>query len=217
MMKPKISRAGDPNQSKGFDCCATPPYTLTPILPFLKREWEVWEPAAGEGLMVETLSHHVRWVYPSDILPRERIESCDGSISVLRSQLNFFDCDPDWGPWDALVTNPPYSVKCDWLARCHELGKPFALLGPVEIIGARAAQVFLKRHGFEIMLLEQRVDFKMPDAGWNTKSGAQFPVLWLTWKILPQPVMFGSFEQEKREFKRRLKESQQPSLFGEAA
>ena len=34
-MKPKINRAGDPQESKGFDRCNTPAYALDPLLPYI--------------------------------------------------------------------------------------------------------------------------------------------------------------------------------------
>lgn len=30
--------------------------------------------------------------------------------------------------FDAIVTNPPYSVKYQWLKRCYELGKPYRIV-----------------------------------------------------------------------------------------
>lgn len=54
-MKPKTNRAGDTNAPAGYDACQTPPYALAPLLPFIKPDWAVWEPAAGEGSIVEAL------------------------------------------------------------------------------------------------------------------------------------------------------------------
>jgi hypothetical protein len=88
------------------------------------------------------------------------------------------------------MTNPPYSFKFDWLARCYELGKPFALLVPVETIGAKAAQRLMERYGAEQLLLDKRINFEMPNKGW-AGSSAQFPVLWLCWRMLPQPIVYG--------------------------
>jgi hypothetical protein len=101
---------------------------------------------------------------------------------------NFFD----WQPaiFSAIVTNPPYSIKFDWLERCYELGKPFGLLVPVETIGAKAAQTLMERHGSELLLLNRRVNFEMPNKGW-AGSSAQFPVLWLCWQMLPAPIVYG--------------------------
>jgi hypothetical protein len=171
-VKPKTNRAGDPVGSKPFDRCQTPAYALDPLLPYLRPDWIVWESAAGKGRMVRALTSHVRQVVASDILTGQ----------------NFFDYQPL--TFDAIVTNPPYSIKFDWLERCYELGKPFALLVPVEMIGAAAAQRLMKRHGCEQLLLDKRVNFEMPIKG-EDDSSAQFPTFWLCWKMLPNPILYG--------------------------
>ena len=179
----KSNRAGDQYVPQGYDACQTPAYAIDPLLPYLERDWTIWEPAAGEGLLVEALFD-------------------SGFDSVAQSDIltgqNFFEHDPS--DWDCLVTNPPYSIKYEWLKRCYELGRPFALLVPVETIGAKTAQELMQKYGYEIMLLDQRVDFKMPNAGWDG-AGSQFPVLWLCWQLLPKSVVFGSIEAGKRAFK----------------
>lgn len=175
----KSNQIGDIYEPKGYDACQTPAYAIDPLLPYLKRGWTIWEPAAGENNLVEALYDSG---YSSD-----QVDASD----ILTGQ-NFFEFSPE--RWDCLVTNPPYSIKYQWLERCYQLGKPFALLLPVETLGAKTAQELLKRYGFEMMLLNKRVDFKMPNKGWN--SSAQFPVLWLCWQILPDRVMFGEINKD---------------------
>jgi hypothetical protein len=164
--KPKINRAGNAYEPQGFDACQTPGYAIDPLLPYLNRDWTIWEPARGEGLIVEAL-------YDSSF------------YNVLESDLltgqNFFDYAPA-EHWDCLVTNPPYSLKYRWLERCYELGKPFALLLPVETLGAKTAQAFFRTAGIEVIFLDRRVNFKMPNIGWEG-SAAQFPVAWFTWGL----------------------------------
>lgn len=176
-MKPKINRAGDTTESKGFDRCYTPSYALDPLLPFLRPAWRIWEPAAGAGNITNALQESGRATISSDI-----------HGPYAEPPHNFFD----WQPrgFEAIVTNPPYSIKFDWLVRCYELGKPFALLVPVETIGAQAAQRLMEAHGCELLLLNRRVDFQMPNKGW-VGSSAQFPVLWLCWQVLPAPIVYG--------------------------
>lgn len=180
-MKPKINRAGDPAESKGFDRCNTPPYALDPLLPYLVQFRVVWEPAAGTGNIMHTIAPPIECVIATDI-----------HGDYARPPRNFFAWCPD--RFDAIVTNPPYSIKFDWLARCYDLGKPFALLVPVETIGAQSAQRLMERHGAELLLLNRRVNFEMPNKGWDG-SAAQFPVLWLCWKMLPAPIVYGKLTQ----------------------
>lgn len=163
--KPKTNRAGDEYIPQGFDACQTPAYALDPLLPYLRPEWVVWEPAAGEGMLVGGLyDSGFKTVVTSDILTGQ----------------NFFDYEPE--RWDCLITNPPYSIKYKWLERCYALNKPFALLLPVETLGAKSAQIHFREHGIEVIFLDRRINFKMPNIGWEG-SAAQFPVAWFTWGL----------------------------------
>lgn len=162
----KAIRAANENEAQGFDACQTPAYAVDPLLPYLTRIAAIWEPAAGEGLLCEALyDSGFKDVIASDILTGQ----------------NFFDYLPE-KQWDAIVTNPPFSLKFKWLERCYELGKPFALLLPVETLGTKTAQEMFREHGVEIILMDKRVNFKMPNKGWDG-GGAQFPVAWFTWGL----------------------------------
>lgn len=172
-MKPKANQAGDIYTPKGYDACQTPPEALNPLIPYLNEDWIIWEPANGEGLLSGELW---RMGFPEIV-----------STDIITGQ-NFFDTNPP--RWDCLVTNPPYSIKYDWLERCYKLSKPFALLMPVEMLGAKTAQAMFIKYGLEIILLDRRINFKMPNRGWEG-SGAQFPVAWFTWGLqIGQQITF---------------------------
>lgn len=154
-MKPKSNYKPGPQ-----DRCQTPTYAIEPILKFFPVHWHIWEPAAGDGNIVGALRGHGYNVTGTDILTAQ----------------DFFRYQP--AQWDGLITNPPFSLKYRFLAHCYELGKPFALLLPVETLGAKSAQVLFKEFGIEIVLLSKRVDFKMPNKGFG--GSAQFPTAWFT-------------------------------------
>lgn len=173
----KTNRPGDLYEPKGYDACQTPPHAVDPLLPYLPTDMVIWEPAQGEGFLVEAFHDSFRLVIGSDIL--------DGQ--------NFFEYEPD-KEWDVIVTNPPYSLKFKWLERCYELGKPFALLLPVETLGAATSQAMFEQYGMELLLLNKRVNFKMPNKGWDG-AGAQFPVAWFTWGLnLGSSIVYGKLD-----------------------
>lgn len=185
-MKPKSNTKGNIYAPQGIDACQTPSYALNPLLPHLSQHKKVWESACGEGYMSRALEQKGYEVISSDIVDTR----------------NFLTYEPEL--WDCIVTNPPYSIKYKWIERCYALGKPFALLLPVETLGAKTAQVMMQEHGVEIILLNQRVDFKMPNKGW-LGSSAQFPVMWFTWKLdIGQQLTFASIIDAKREFKQAV-------------
>jgi hypothetical protein len=185
-MKPKTNRTSKqgPYVAIGADACQTPVYALGPILPYLSKEITLWESACGDTSLSAELASTGHRVIATDLL--------EGA------EYDFFKYEPVH--WDVQVTNPPYSIKFPWLKRSYELGKPFALLVPVDILGAKKAQVLLQQYGFEIMLLDTRVDFIMPNKGLSG-AGAQFATMWLCWNLLPEKIMFGSISQAKAEFK----------------
>lgn len=163
-MKSKVSRKGSLRKSSEFDRCQTPPFALDPLFQYLKRDWIIWESAVGEGHLASYLSSLGYSVIGTDILMGK----------------NFFEWEPYH--WDCTVTNPPYSIKYQWLQHCYDLGKPFALLLPVETIGAASGQRLFEHFGCEVIFLDKRINFKMPGKG-NSGGGAQFPVAWFTWRM----------------------------------
>jgi hypothetical protein len=181
-VKPKANRKGDPNVSNLMDRCETPSYALDPLLLHLPWHWHIWEPACGSGRIVRTLRDRGYSAYGTDIL----------------TDHNFFTGSPLLFDWDCIVTNPPYSIKPEWIARCYALDKPFALLVPVETIGSGKVQRMMERHGAELLLLNRRVNFYMPNKGLDG-NGAQFPVLWFCWRILPKPLVYGRITQRADE------------------
>jgi hypothetical protein len=154
-------------------------------MPYLARFDTVWESAAGDGDLARGLIKL----------------GCEDVITSDISAGQDFFCETPPPAYDVQVTNPPYSIKYKWLKRSYELNKPFALLLPLETLGARQAQDLFERHGFELMLLSSRVNFKMPTLGY-AGHGAQFPVAWFCWKILPRPITYGNLDEPKKAFTR---------------
>lgn len=191
-MKPKTNRGGDIYVPMGYDACQTPPEAVKLITPQLYKRWNIWEPAKGEeGLLMQGLI-------------AEGFYNVEGS-DILTGQ-NFFDWEP--GQWDVIVTNPPYSIKYEWMQRCYELGKPWALLLPVETLGAQAAQELFHVYGAPGVIFPYgRINFKMPNQGWNG-SGAQFPVAWFCHKLTMPSTMYFSKEippDKVKRYNRKIK------------
>jgi hypothetical protein len=176
-VKPKENKAGNISKSYTFDRCQTPFYALDPLLPYLAKNWLIWESAAGNGQIVSKL----------------QLSGFDVVSSDLLTSQNFFSYSPS--TWDCQVTNPPYSTKYQWLARSYQLGKPFALLLPLETLGAQQGQKLFERYGVEIILLNKRVNFNMPNLGYSG-NGAQFPTAWFTFGLkIGRSLTFAKIER----------------------
>jgi len=152
-----------------LDDCQTPGYALDPVHKWLLKDSKnitIWECASGDGLIVNNL--------------RER-----GFYNIIHTDIktgfDFLTEEPDFD-FGCIITNPPYSLKFDWIERCYELNKPWALLLPVETIGAAKAQKSFSSCVLDIgiIYMSKRVNFKMPNKGYDG-GGAQFPVAWYVW------------------------------------
>lgn len=200
--KPKKNYAGKTNESSLHDRCQTPDYALDPLFDYLKPEWTLWEPARGEGYLERALQAQGRTVVSGDLITGQ----------------NFFDDEHLPIQWDAMVTNPPFSVKYKWMARAYRLGKPFALIVPIDTLGAAAAQRLFKHYGFEWIFFNQRIDYGMPNIGFEN-SHSQFASMWVTHGLnIGRPVTFWEVKkrpQEPMQALKAMKIVQQLTLFGE--
>jgi hypothetical protein len=173
-VKPKKNHKPGP-----LDNCQTPAYALDPLIPHLKaaKFRTIWECARGEMYLANALGEAEFNVTATDINDGEYY---DFFTYDLRRDNKWFD---------AIVTNPPYSRKYEWLQRCYDLNMPFALLMPVEMLGSVNGGAMFDIYGIQVIFIRPRVNFKMPEKGWD--SSAQFPVAWYTWRMnLPKDMLF---------------------------
>lgn len=183
-MKPKTNKGSNVGK---YDNCQTPPYALEPLFPFLKnRNWNIWDCCSGKGTIVKALKKEGLVSFGTDISNGKIYDFFFPGVRMLI---------PDW---HCIITNPPYSIKYNWIEQCYKLKNPFALLMPVETLGAKKAQVLFEYYGIQIIFLRPRVDFYMPDKGYSG-GGAQFPTAWFTWKLnLPKEMNYAILNKPKR-------------------
>jgi hypothetical protein len=148
----------------------TPSEALDYLLPYLRRDWIIWECAMGKGNLVKALREKGFTVIGTDILQ---------GYDFLKWTPERFDC---------IVTNPPYSLKNEFLERCYELRKPFALLLPLTTLETRRRQRLFKEYGVEIIVLPRRINFETPS---GKGSGSWFAVAWFTnWLNIGMQLVF---------------------------
>lgn len=143
----------------------TPPYALKPLLPYIPKEWIVWEPACGHGYLVDALEGLGYRVLATEL-------HAEPSVDFLT--------DLAMG-WDVVITNPPYSIKQQFLERCYELGKPFALLLPLTTFETGKRQKLFRDNGLEVIFMDKRINFETPNK--VKKSSAWFATAWFTWGL----------------------------------
>jgi len=147
------------NKHTGLDDYQTPPKALEPLLPYVPRDWIIWECAQGKGYLTDALRDNGYTVIGSDIVTGE---------DFLTWQPSAYDC---------IITNPPYSTKYKFLYRCYELGRPFALLLPLTTLETQKRQALFNRYGVELIVFSNRIHFIRPDGDYST---SWFLTAWFT-------------------------------------
>jgi len=169
-MKPPMKQ-GSPDDFQ------TPPEALYPLLPFLKKDWTIWECASGEGNLANELKKRGYEVVESDIITGQ----------------NFLTWEPE--RFDCIITNPPYKIKQDFLIRSYALGKPFALLLPLTTFETSKRQELFKQYGVQVIMFDKRINFQQKDI--NHESKSWFSTAWFTWGLgLEKELNFVKFGKE---------------------
>ena len=111
------SKKQPPMKQRSSDDFQTPPKALEPLIPFLNPNWTIWECACGKENLKEGLEKKGFEVIATDI--------------IYDKEYDFLNWTPEYNEFDCIITNPPFSLKQEFLQRCYEIGKPFALLLPL--------------------------------------------------------------------------------------
>ena len=146
------------------DLYPTPPEVTYALLDFLNlpQNTRIWEPACGKGDMVQEMES---WGY--------QVTGTDISTGT-----DFLTADPEGCDW--IITNPPFSLATDFICRCAEIGKPFALLLKSQFWNARKRlDVFDHMPPAWVLPLTWRPDFLFKSRG----SGSPLmDVMWCVWE-----------------------------------
>jgi hypothetical protein len=137
----------------------TPAFAINPLLPYIKKDWIIWECACGKGNLIKAFNNKGYKVIGTDIL--------NGDDFMMWQPENY----------DCIITNPPYSIKQDFLERAYNLGKPFAFLLPLTTFETQKRQSMFKKYGLEVIFLDKRINFETPS---GKGSGSWFATAWFT-------------------------------------
>lgn len=155
----------------------TPPIALNPLIPYLKTDWRIWECAMGKGNLVNEL--------------REKKFIINGT-DILFGQ-DFLTWEPD--NFDCIITNPPFSLKQEFLERCYSFKKPFALLLPLTTFETEKRQKLFTKYGLEVIFLPKRINFETPS---GQGSGSWFATAWFTnWLNIGRQFIFADFAEKQ--------------------
>jgi hypothetical protein len=165
------------------DLYGTPPEATNLLLPYLKPFKKIWEPCCGFGAI-------------SAVLLRGGWEVVASDISTGLDALSSLPL--EWQEVDAIVTNPPYTQKTEFLARCYALGRPFALLLPCDLVNKHRTALF-RVHGVQLIVPDKRIQFlRFAGGGVSRASSPNMGSCWFTWGMnLPSDLIFTSLEEAR--------------------
>ena len=148
----------------------TPKEAIIPLLPYLKKDWIIWECAWGKGSLAKHLSAE--------------------GFNVIGDGVDFYISDK---ACDIIITNPPYSAKDAFLERAYTLGKPFAFLLPLTALEGKKRNDLFRKYGIQLIIPDKRINFITPS---GKGTGAWFQVAWFCWKLnLPKDIIFFEYRR----------------------
>ena len=151
----------NPNKKRSaLDFYPTPREVTVALLDFLKipKSTKIWEPACGQNHMVNVMRDFGYEVVCTDI----------------QSGVDFLTADLPEGV-EYIITNPPFNVAEDFIKRCIEHGKPFALLLKSQYWNAQKRTKLFKDHPPKFVLpCNWRPDF-------TGQGSSLMDMMWCVW------------------------------------
>lgn len=142
-------------QAVKYDELYTPKEAILPILRYLDKNKIYWECCGNKSKITEILK--------------------ENGFNIIETSFDFLNKKPDFY-FDIIITNPPYSLKDDFIKKCYEYNKPFLLLLPITALeGIRRGKMF-KEKGISLIVLNKRIDFTGKKSNWFNTS-------WFNYKI----------------------------------
>ena len=116
----------------------------------------------------------------------------DAGIEVFFTHIStgadFLTYEPPFD-FDAIVSNPPFSIKMQVLNRVAEIGKPFALLLSVPMLNYDSIGTwFMENGGLQLLLLQKKVSFD--------GNESSFKVSYFCQRFLPAGLLIAPVEHK---------------------
>lgn len=106
-------------------------------------------------------------------------------ITTHKDNFDFLIDKPEF-EFDMIITNPPYSSKDEFIKKCYEYNKPFALLLPLTSLEGINRGKMYRENGIELLVFDRRCNFIYD----NAKKSNWFNTSWFCWNILPRQLIF---------------------------
>jgi len=152
----------------------TPYYAVEPILKYIDKKLKVWCPFDEE------------WsAYYNSFK--------EAGFNVMRSCIqegqDFFTYEPD--DYDIIISNPPFNIKDYILSRLDKLGKPFAVLLPLNSLQGDDRYKWCFKNGIQLLSFDSRIGFHSLDKinSPKPKEGSPFASAYFCRNVLPKDLI----------------------------
>lgn len=165
-------------RTKESDVQYTPRYAVLPLLEFLPP-WEttIWCPFDNDkSEYVKVFREHGHKVIATDIEHGE----------------DFFKYEP-LEHYDFIISNPPFSLKDDVLARLIELAHPFAILLPLTSLQGQKRYKSLTN--CQALIFDKRISFWQNEDHTQMKTQPAFASIYVCKDFLPKGLEFRTLEE----------------------
>ena len=148
----------------------TPVNAVTPLLKYLSKDLVIWECAEKES-------------EDGNITNVLRDNKFKVITTTIHNGYDFLTCEiPE--EINCIITNPPFSLKNEFLKRCYEIGLPFALLLPIQALDTKQRFELYSKYGIDLIIFDKRVSYI------GSNGSPPFASAWFTYNILPERLIF---------------------------
>lgn len=156
-------------QSDKNDELYTPDYAILPLLKYIPKNFVIWECTDfGNSNITKVFKNNGYKV----------ISTNKREVDFLNDNINF--------DFDIIITNPPYSLKDQFIQKCYEYKKPFCLLLPLTSLeGVKRGNMF-REYGIDLIVFDKRCNFIYD----NSKKNCWFNTSWFCYKVLDKSLIF---------------------------
>lgn len=153
----------------------TPDYAVYPLLKYIPKNFIIWECTDfGESNITKVFKDNGYEV-----------------ISTHIKNFNFLIEKPNF-KFDIIITNPPYSLKNEFLRKCYEYKKPFCLLLPITTLEGGERHTLFKKNGIQLLVFDKRINFM------KNKKSCWFNTSWFGYRIFNKDLIFEKLKKEKQ-------------------
>lgn len=169
------------------DECLTPRYVIKPIIKYLQAKGfkNIWCPFDLEhSLYVRLLREY--------------------GFNVIATHISrggdFFNMDYSKLEFDCIVSNPPFTLKDKILKKLYEIGKPFAVLLPIQSLQSKDRTPLFTKYGLELLSFDKRACFYTSGELDAVKFGNHFASAYFCKNILPKDLIFETLEPKQEPY-----------------